>query len=342
MKFKRISTLEAWESLSDEWNALVVKGATNVPFLRYEYLRTWWDTRGGGEWNAEESKLFIVCAERDGELVGIAPLFSTRNHDNEPVLMLIGSIEVSDYLDLIACEEDLPEFVSGLFDFLNEQQESEARHLDLYNLQDDSPSLKLLGEIGAAKGWQTTTTKLQPSPYISLPAEWESYLAGLDKKQRHEIRRKMRRASEAPLAVEWTVVDDKEKVATEAEAFIEMMAGDPAKKAFLTEAMREYLREIAAVTLEHKWLQLSFLTIDGEKAAAYFCFVYANKVWVYNSAWNIRYGDYSPGWVLLGHIIQWAIENGIEELDFMRGDEAYKYKFGGVERFVMRCELRKG
>ncbi len=34
-----------------------------------------------------------------------------------------------------------------------------------------------------------------------------------------------------------------------------------------------------------------------------------------------------PGWVLLTHLLQWANENGIEEFDFMRGDEDYKYKF---------------
>jgi len=341
MKFKLINTLEAWESLSDEWNALVVKGATNVPFLRYEYLKTWWKTRGGGEWDAQESELYIICAERDGELVGIAPLFSTLNRNNEPALMLIGSVEVSDYLDLIASKEDLPEFIASLLDFLDEQEEVAAKHLDLFNIRDDSPSLELLVEIGVAKGWRNKTEKLQPSPYISLSTDWESYLAGLDKKQRHEIRRKMRRAEEAPVEVEWSVVEDVDTVEGESEAFIEMMAGDPAKEAFLTAPMREYLREIASVTLEHKWLQLSFLSIDGEKAAAYFCFVYANKIWVYNSAWNIKFGEYSPGWVLLGHIIQASIENGIEELDFMRGDEAYKYKFGGVERFVWRCELRK-
>ena len=50
--------------------------------------------------------------------------------------------------------------------------------------------------------------------------------------------------------------------------------------------------------------------------------------------------ELSPGWVLLGHVIQWCCENGRYEFDFMRGDEEYKYRFGGVNRFVMRARVK--
>jgi CelD/BcsL family acetyltransferase involved in cellulose biosynthesis len=50
--------------------------------------------------------------------------------------------------------------------------------------------------------------------------------------------------------------------------------------------------------------------------------------------------SYSPGWVLLGHLLKWANENGRDEFDFMRGNEDYKYKFGAIDRFVMRVTLK--
>jgi CelD/BcsL family acetyltransferase involved in cellulose biosynthesis len=49
--------------------------------------------------------------------------------------------------------------------------------------------------------------------------------------------------------------------------------------------------------------------------------------------------ELSPGWVLLTHQLQWAGEHGRDEFDFMRGDEEYKYRFGGVERHVMRITV---
>jgi CelD/BcsL family acetyltransferase involved in cellulose biosynthesis len=54
-----------------------------------------------------------------------------------------------------------------------------------------------------------------------------------------------------------------------------------------------------------------------------------------------RFQELSPGWVLLGHLLQWANENGRSVFDFMRGDEAYKLKFGGMKRFVMRVKVRR-
>jgi CelD/BcsL family acetyltransferase involved in cellulose biosynthesis len=49
--------------------------------------------------------------------------------------------------------------------------------------------------------------------------------------------------------------------------------------------------------------------------------------------------DISPGWVLLARQIEWACEHGRSEFDFMRGDEAYKYRFGAVNRHVVRARL---
>ena len=49
-----------------------------------------------------------------------------------------------------------------------------------------------------------------------------------------------------------------------------------------------------------------------------------------------------PGWVLLAKEIEWAIAQGIREVDMMRGDEDYKYKFGAIDRYIMhtRCALQ--
>ena len=101
---------------AEAWNSLLAGGVTHAPFLRHEYLDSWWQTRGGGEW-PQDARLCLVSAEQDGQLVGIAPLFFARE-----TLWLLGSIEISDYLDLIVRPGDLGLFLSGLFDWLNSPQ----------------------------------------------------------------------------------------------------------------------------------------------------------------------------------------------------------------------------
>ena len=81
--------------------------------------------------------------------------------------------------------------------------------------------------------------------------------------------------------------------------------------------------------------------IDGKKAAAVLCFDYGNRLWAYNSGFDASMNEYSPGWVLLSYILRWANENRYEAFDFMRGNEKYKYRFGAVDRFVMRQTISR-
>ncbi|MBG0787977.1 MAG: GNAT family N-acetyltransferase [Anaerolineaceae bacterium] len=341
MEFKKIDNFNAFAKYTEDWNALLKRSVSPVPFLTPEYLAAWWQTRGGGEW-PKDSELVLIAAFEGDELVGIAPLFAAKNQDGIPALMFIGAVEVSDFLDFIVTAEKLPEFLSGLLDFLiNSDAIPSWDVLDLQNLLDSSPTLAALQTEAEKRGWQHQQTRLQPSPIVALPGDFEAYLMTLDKKQRHEIRRKLRNAEADPVVPGMYFVEDPEILAAELDAFIDMMAQDPEKKAFLTAPMRTHMHNVARAALENGWLHLSFYTLDGKKAAAHFSFIWENRLWLYNSGWEWEFRSYSPGWLLLANLLRWATENGITAFDFMRGDEDYKYKFGGVDRFVERVVIKK-
>ena len=122
---------------------------------------------------------------------------------------------------------------------------------------------------------------------------------------------------------------------------MDLMACDPDKARFLTPAMREQMHAIARSAHANGWLQLAFVEVNGEKAAGYLNFDYMNHIWVYNSGLDFRFSGLSLGWVLLGHLLQWANENQRESFDFMRGDEQYKYRFGAIDRRVVRLSVRR-
>lgn len=211
--------------------------------------------------------------------------------------------------------------------------------MDLYNIVEDSPSLKALEAAAETLELTFTVKRLTHSPYIPLPTDWETYLEGLDKKQRHEIRRKMRRAEEGETTVSVYFTQEISKLEDDMDDFLELMAQDEEKEDFLSPLMRKQMKSIMRCAFEEGCLQLSFLLVGEQKTAAYLSFDYLNRIWVYNSGLDRRYMTYSPGWVLLGHLLQWAIEHGRQEFDFMRGDEEYKYKFGAVDRFIMRATI---
>jgi CelD/BcsL family acetyltransferase involved in cellulose biosynthesis len=341
MQLEILHTLNDDDALATEWNDLLdCCSASHVPFLRHEYLSTWWKTLGGGEW--QDGELFTVLARQDnGDLLGVAPLFFSHNRDSVPAMLFLGSIEISDYLDFIVRSSEIPQFIEGLFDLLAADQAPAWQVLDFYNLPEDSPSLPALQKAAARRGWSYQQQQLQSCPYIPLPGDWEAYLTSIDKKQRHEIRRKMRRAEENNPPARWYIVEQESTLDSEIDDFLTLMAQDPDKERFLTQVMRTQMRDSVHAAFKAGWLQLAFMEVDGQKAAGYLNFDYAGHIWVYNSGLNFGLRELSPGWVLLGHLLKWANDNQRRSFDFMRGDEDYKYRFGAVNRYIVRASIRR-
>ena len=326
-----------FEINAQEWNDLLKESVSDTPFLRHEYQRGWWEHRGGGEW--QNAQLVLVSAREAGKLIGIAPLFIAE-YEGKPALLLIGSIEISDYLDLIVRMDDHARFITGLLDFLASSLADSWSAVDWYNLPDSSPTLAALKAESESRGWVHLEEMYRPTPRIALNGDFDEYLSRVEKKQRHEIRRKMRRAIESERGVRWFISDMADPEA-EIDSFLKLMEQDQGKASFLQEPMRTQMRDVIRTAHENGWLWLAFLEADGQRIAAALNFDYENKLWGYNAGVNRDFMDLSPGWVLLGYVLEWCCQNGRYEFDFMRGDEDYKYRFGGVNKYVMRAKLTR-
>jgi CelD/BcsL family acetyltransferase involved in cellulose biosynthesis len=327
-----------FERLAGEWNDLLGRSVCDVPFLRHEYQRTWWSTLGGGEW--ESGELWVGVGRDDGgRLQGIAPLFRTRTRDGSDALMFTGSIEISDYLDLLVLPEATERFARALLEALERDRTGSSTALDLYNIPEASPTWIALETVATQRGWSVARQRLQPCPVIRLPGDWETYLTSLEGKQRHELRRKLRRAESHVAPVRLRLVEPGDDLAEATDRFLRLMAFDVAKTGFLTPAMRRQFHGTVEAASENGWLQMAFLEVGGDPAAGYLNFDYRGRIWVYNSGINPEHTALSPGWVLLAQLIRWAIEHGRSEFDFLRGDEAYKRQLGGVERAIYRLTL---
>jgi CelD/BcsL family acetyltransferase involved in cellulose biosynthesis len=340
MQLQLVRDFQTIQGVSNEWNSLVRSSATDVPFLHFEYLENWWATLGGGEWKAAELRI-ILARDENGQLQGIAPLFRTATADGSFAYMFIGSIEISDYLDFIVAPENQFLFAQELFEYLDQLDRSEWTLLDLYNFPEWSARPGIYADISESRGWEVHKERLQPCPMITLDGDWETYLKSLTKKQRHELRRKLRNSESHPEGVSLRIVTKEDPIEQEIDNYLQLMSYDPRKENFLNPKMIANIRDLIQIALDGDWLMLAFLEAGGNPIAANMNFDYANRIWVYNSGIHPDYLKLSPGWVLLGRTIQWAIQNGRDALDFMRGDEEYKYRLGGKNRFVTRLQIHR-
>ncbi len=319
-----------------EWNDLLQRSNSDTLFLSWEWQSTWWKHLGEGD-----LLLLGFRSGDDGRLVGIAPFFRARGNDGILVLNVIGCRDVSDYLDLIVERGQEEAVYSALLDYL-EGQAGAWDIVDLCNIPQSSPTTARLGALAEARGYQTLVEVEDVCPVIPLPATWDDYLLMLDKKQRHEVRRKLRKA-ETEADTRFIIVGPDHDLQAEMQAFIELhQKSTPEKDRFMDPKMQGFFLDAAQVLHGRGWLQLAFVEMDGVKAASLLNFDYGDAILVYNSGYDpAQFAHLSPGIVVTARCIEHAIRLGRARFDFLRGDEVYKYRFGAQNTEVRRLLIAR-
>ena len=340
MELDVICSPSAWQPLQSQWNNLLAASSTRVPFLRLEYLLAWWPRLGGAtEW--PHGSLYVVTAREHGQLVAAAPLFKSVTKDGDPLMALVGSDEISDYLDFLARPEYLSEFVDLLFDRFAASDSPHCDLIDLYNLPKDSPTLPELRRAADRRGWLHYEKMLDFCSAVELPGDWERYLAQcVSKKERHEIRRKLRRL-QTSAGFRWRFADG-DTLEQDIDLLFRLMAFNDQKRDFLAPKMQEQFRAIIHSAHTGSFLRLAVMEIGGQSAAAFLAFDYDNRVWLYNCGQDPQFDALSPGHTLLSLFIRWANHERRTAFDFMRGDEAYKARAGGVQSSIVRMTIERG
>jgi CelD/BcsL family acetyltransferase involved in cellulose biosynthesis len=327
---------EVFDQLADEWNGLLDPERTDNLFLRHSWQRIWWRHLGRG-------RLAIVAVrDEEGALRGIGPWFVEEDEDGQRVVRIVGCHEVTDYMDLIAEPGGEEPVFRALLDFMTSPDAPDWDAIDLCNIPENSPTrdllLRLAGEYGLSAGMSVQDV----CPVVTLPDSYDDYLMALDKKQRHELRRKRRRADAQGTAC--YIVGPEHDLDAEIEAFFELMElSGPDKEEFLERpGYRDFFKEMGRALFDEGLLELLFVTVDGERMAAMWQFPYRGRMLLYNSGVNIRdYAALSPGIVLLTYGVEDAIEKGMSTYDFLRGNETYKYRMGAEDTRVYNVVLRR-
>jgi CelD/BcsL family acetyltransferase involved in cellulose biosynthesis len=339
----------------EEWDNLLRDAASNVAFMTWEWQRAWW--RHFGSQEGCQLHLLSLRDER-GALVGIAPLFIEHAPlppfkeyargeqrpvgEGEPlrIVRIVGGIEVADYLDVIAPAECMPEVWAAVLDYLLDKR-GEWDVIDFHSLPEFSPSREILPALAEMRGLDCRVFAEDASPVLELPGDWDTYLMSLRKKDRHELRRKVRKL-EGRDDVKWRLVPSKQREAMieGMRTFLDLHRLSGADKAtFMDDKMAAYFLDMASSLSDTGWLDLAILDVAGEPASAYFSFGYGDRLYLYNSGYDPQFASYSAGVALLAYRIHKAILEGFKYFDFLRGDEPYKYDFGAKDTYVYRAFL---
>lgn len=315
-----------------DWSALVSADPAGTIFHTPAFLKVYWE-----EFGEDPSSLLLAFGvEGDGAQVGAVAL-----ERQGEVLRFLGGTEVTDYLGPVADPGAAGSFATALIDAL--LQRDDWREADLHGLADDQVWLGSLRDAASERGLHVTveTDTNGVAPWLPLPGSWDAYLEGLPSKMRHEIRRKARRleAEAGPVRLSHARADD---ILEHLDRFVELhRTSEGPKGVFMVPGMEIFFRRLGETFLPRGMFHLTFLELGGVKVAGTIGFTYEGTYSLYNSAFDHGWQHLSPGMVLVGEDVRIAIESGCSGFDMLRGDYAYKYRFGATPRTISRLRLRR-
>lgn len=322
-----VAAHEGFKEIWPEWEALLLQCPCQRIFQTPAWHHLWWKEMANG------SRLKLTAIREDGNLIGIAPLMAQGKD-----LSFLGDTDLWDYHDFVIAPGREHDFFPALLESIKDQPWSE---LTLTSVPEDSSCLEHLPRISHDLGFQFEQIPEDVSPGVMLPSSWEEYLAGLSKKDRHELRRKLRRLENRG-DFSWYAADTTHALQESLSDFFQLMRESRQDKSeFLTAEREGFFQRMMEKLAEQGLLKLFFMDIGGERVASAICFDYGDTRFLYNSGYNPDYYQLSVGLLLKAMCLRQAIEEGMSYFDFLRGDEPYKYDLGGKDVNLYRLVIHR-
>jgi CelD/BcsL family acetyltransferase involved in cellulose biosynthesis len=298
---------------SDEatWERLLDSSESDSVFMTREWLAAWWETFGHGE-------LLLVGAERDGEIVAVAPFYT-----QDGIVYFVGSGYESYELGFVGDARD-PLVVEALLLGAREVVEGFIG-FELYfvssTLQERLERAAAGLGLDANEEWRVSsmTMDLQSHPELARAATRKKSLVRHENYFRREGGLSVVHANRADEVLPW--LDELYA------QHIERWAATDSPSQFLDEKWRVFFQRWAVSAANRGWLRFTRLEWQGRSIAFHFGVCYrGNYIW-YKPCFAVDLARHSPGEVLLRQTLLAAIEEGAKSFDFGTGDDVYKTRF---------------
>lgn len=306
-----------FSDFKEDWNRLLKKDQEGTPFQSWQWLEAYSQYYLEGE-------LFILAALKDKKLAGIGVFEKI-----EDKITFLGG-ERTDYQDILALDKE-----KAWGTFLKFFLDKGIKKFSLHHLREFSSSIKILEGLSSKLSFDFKIEKTGVSPFLKLPSDWEEYLKSLSHHKRKEIKRKIKKLKDFKTEKFCFKKDFYQKM----QVFFELYRTSSPEKIMDKQKEGFYLKVAENNMAPSGWPELCFLYFEKKPIAAYFSFIFKNRLYLYNAGFDKKYQSLSPGTVLLSFMIKEQIKLGREVFDFLQGNERYKYDFGAEEQGLFKVEL---
>ena len=230
-----------------------------------------------------------------------------------------------DYRPLCSCVS-VHQYVGSL---LMHILRSESPHsLALRGVDLDAPEIGIIIHMLKEAGWKPYLKVHQLNWVHDVEGSYENYIAGRPGRLRSTLRRKTAKLMKLP-DVQFSVHDDRKDLDHLLQIYQQVY--DLSWK--VPEPHPHFIPQLISACAKSGQLRLGLLRIGDAPVAIHFWVVKGGTAFIYKLAHDSSYDSYSPGTLLMAHMVRHVIENdGVKRLDFLSGDDAYKRDWMSVRR----------
>ncbi len=293
----------------EPWARVLARGQSDHVFLTWQWQTAWWKAFGRGE-------LLLVAAERDGQILALAPLFTDSG-----MVYFVGS-GGSDYLDFIGDISD-PQVLDALLTEVSKRV-GDFIGFVFYHVPETSETGRRLQAAAERLGLKFFEEGSQLAPLLDMGADKSKALEAANKRTPAQRERFFSRNG----VLEVQHLAEGQKILPHLDDFfaqhITRWADTQWPSLFNEESQREFYRNVVRAAADTGWLRFTRLGWDGRPIAFHFGFFYRRTFLMYKSSYAIDLAQRSPGQVLLRQLLLKAVEENAQTYDFGLGEEAYK------------------
>lgn len=323
-----VSDYGAFMALEHEWNAAVSRAGIAHPFLRHEWIRTWWDCFGS------KAALHIIVVRADGRIVAIAPLMrETAVMYGVPVrrLRFIHNDHTPRTDFIISGRAD--EAYQAIWDAIAEASDWDV--LQLSQLPVESPTHDAITGRAVSAGCTTGLWRSGDSPYLPLTGTWDTYFNSLSAKFRSNLRNRLSRLTKMG-DVGLEVLSDRAAIEAAAADAWRLEASGWKREAGTAITSDAAVGRFYTLLIERAsaagWLRLLFLTVGSTRIATSYGAVFDRRLFLFKTGYDPEYATGAPFKILTYFATQHAYAEGLIELDFLGDSEPWKLEWTDAAR----------
>jgi CelD/BcsL family acetyltransferase involved in cellulose biosynthesis len=327
-----ITTANEFSALEWTWNEAVEQAQVPHPFLRYEWIKTWWECFGTAH------RLNVLVIRDRGQVSAIAPLMLERaqmygvpirrlrlmHNDHTPRADFILAAPSDEHLDLVEALWSAIAHQRGVWDVLQ-----------LGQLTDDSATLALMlaaaGKCGCATGvWESGA-----APFLELASDWDTYAATLSAKFRQNLRNRLSRLTQLGDPVFEILSDAKEMREALPDVFRLEKSDwkqDNGTAIECDPAVRRFYTRLFDRAKSSPWLRLLFLSVNGKRIATSIAAIYRGRLFLLKTGFDPEHAKCSPFKLLTYFAVRYACDHGLQEVDFLGDPEPWKMEWTSTTR----------